>query len=113
MVCQNGIDIRSHLTEQSDAVYFFKYKFPRCTYEQLTGTICPSCGLTRSVATLYKGNLQLSLSYNNAGIFLVIYSLIQTLLRLVPIMYKKEWLPWFDISQLILSFVILELYLFT
>jgi len=100
-------------SEQSDAVYLFKYKFPRCTYKQLTGTVCPSCGLTRSVAALYRGNLQLSLFYNKAGIFLVIFSLIQTLLRLVPVIYKKEWLPWFDISQLILSFVILELYLFT
>ncbi|MBN1932299.1 MAG: DUF2752 domain-containing protein [Desulfobacterales bacterium] len=99
-------------SKQSDKVRFFNVQLPECAIHRTTGFKCPTCGLTRSISALYHENLHSSLYYNKAGILLVIYFLLQTLLRFIPIFFKKKWVPWFDISQLILSFVFLKIYFF-
>ena len=39
-----------------------------CLFTTATGIQCPACGLTRSVASIARGDLSMSLSYHPAGI---------------------------------------------
>ncbi|MEW4453978.1 DUF2752 domain-containing protein [Bremerella sp. JC817] len=48
---------------------------PPCTLVQLTGTRCPSCGMTTSWSHLMKGNVWGSLKANSAGCLLGLLSL--------------------------------------
>ncbi len=48
---------------------------PPCTLVQLTGTRCPSCGMTTSWSHLMKGNVWGSLKANTAGCLLGLISL--------------------------------------
>ena len=42
-----------------------------CLFSTVTGIQCPSCGLTRSVVAVLRGDLALSIAYHPAGIALV------------------------------------------
>ncbi|WP_158261366.1 MULTISPECIES: DUF2752 domain-containing protein [Pirellulaceae] len=48
---------------------------PPCTLVQLTGTRCPSCGMTTSWSHLMKGNVWGSLKANTAGCVLGVIAL--------------------------------------
>lgn len=76
------------------------WKPPVCSIRQRTGHDCPSCGLTRSIVTLYRGDWDLSRSYHPAGCLVVLFILVELLLRLVVIRTKLAWVPWGDIGQL-------------
>jgi hypothetical protein len=39
-----------------------------CLFSTFTGIQCPACGLTRSVASIARGDLEASLAYHPAGI---------------------------------------------
>ncbi len=39
-----------------------------CLFSTATGIQCPACGLTRSVASIARGDLEASLAYHPAGI---------------------------------------------
>ena len=39
-----------------------------CLFSTATGTQCPACGITRSVAAIARGDLSMSLAYHPAGI---------------------------------------------
>ena len=41
-----------------------------CPLFSLTGVHCPTCGLTRSVLAMVRGDLNMSLTYHPAGILL-------------------------------------------
>lgn len=49
---------------------------PPCTLVQLTGTRCPSCGMTTSWSHLMKGNVWGSLKANTAGCLLGLIALL-------------------------------------
>jgi hypothetical protein len=49
---------------------------PPCTFKQMLGAECPSCGLSRSFAALSHGKWSDSLGYNRAG----------------PVIYAAFWL---------------------
>lgn len=78
--------------------------------QQYPGLPCSSCGLTRSVVSLYHGNLEASLDYNPAGLFIILLAVIQLLFRilLLKFMVKNPWLSWFDLVQLSLCGVLIR-----
>ena len=39
-----------------------------CLFSAVTGIQCPACGITRSVASIARGDLAMSLAYHPAGI---------------------------------------------
>ncbi len=39
-----------------------------CLFSTVTGIQCPACGITRSVASIARGDLSMSLAYHPAGI---------------------------------------------
>jgi hypothetical protein len=45
---------------------------PPCTFKELTGLPCPSCGMTTSFALLVRGDLMSSLRANAAGTVLAV-----------------------------------------
>lgn len=49
---------------------------PPCTLVQLTGTRCPSCGMTTSWSYLMKGNLVGSVRANSAGCLIGLIALL-------------------------------------
>ena len=49
--------------------------FPRCTFYDLTGKPCPSCGLTTSFALLMHGDVVNSLRANAVGTLLALFCL--------------------------------------
>jgi len=46
--------------------------FPSCTFHELTGYSCLTCGLTRSVLALIRGDLASSIGHHLMGPFLVL-----------------------------------------
>lgn len=38
-------------------------EIPKCTFRRVTGLYCPGCGMTRSVKTLLRGDILLSVYY--------------------------------------------------
>lgn len=87
----------------------YKIHLPTCEVLKRTGHVCPGCGLTRSIVTLYQGNLELSLRYHKSGILVIMFLILQTCLRLLPILSKVSWIPWFDIFQITLSGALIAL----
>jgi lysophospholipid acyltransferase (LPLAT)-like uncharacterized protein len=49
--------------------------FPRCTFYDLTGVPCPSCGMTTSFALLVRGDVLNSLRANSVGTLLAVFCL--------------------------------------
>jgi hypothetical protein len=49
--------------------------FPRCTFYDLTGVPCPSCGMTTSFALLVRGDVVNSLRANSVGTLLALVCL--------------------------------------
>jgi len=82
--------------------YINSLLFPGCFVEQHTGHICPSCGLTRSILALYEGDFSKSRFYHPYGFLILLVFSGELILRLLPLIYKNIWIPWFDLSQMIL-----------
>jgi Protein of unknown function (DUF2752) len=61
---------------------------------------CSSCGLTRSVVSLYHFDLDSALAYNRAGVLIVVLSVLQFLLRFPLFFWKSSALCWVDLFQL-------------
>lgn len=72
-----------------------------CFYKIHTGEPCPTCGLTHSILSLYRGHLQESISYHSYGYLFFILLIIQLCLRVVPYIYIRIWIPYVDISQML------------
>jgi hypothetical protein len=72
---------------------------PECTFKQLTGKPCPSCGMTTSFALFVRGDLANAMRANSVGLllavfcfFLVPYSLICSLRGRYLGLLSMEWL---------------------
>ncbi len=69
-------------------VLFFKptsreHILPSCQYVLKAGKECPSCGLTRSILSLYQGNIKDSIAFHPGGIALVGFLVIQIPAQLI------------------------------
>ena len=74
---------------------------------------CSSCGLTRSVVSLYHFNFSSSLTYNKAGFLVVFLAIVQFFLRFPLIFWKSSNLCWFDLIQLVFCGLIIRVFLDT
>ncbi|MFZ4583339.1 MAG: DUF2752 domain-containing protein [Paludibacter sp.] len=63
-----------------------------CLIKQVTTIPCPSCGSTRSVLSLFSGNLKQAIYWNPFGIILVLMMIITPFWILYDSLTKKETL---------------------
>ncbi|WP_116787734.1 DUF2752 domain-containing protein [Flavobacterium psychrotrophum] len=68
------------------------HSFTPCVFKAVTGVPCPSCGITRSLTTLAKGDLIMAAYINPLGLFAACIMLITPLWLLYDISLKKETL---------------------
>ena len=78
----------------------FLLNAPSCFVMKHTEKPCPTCGLTHSIISLYKGNFQESVTQHAWGYIFVFILIIQLCLRIVPLISKKVWIPYVDITQM-------------
>jgi len=65
-----------------------KSEYPlRCIHEQVTGEPCPSCGLSRSFSSIIRGNLDQALMYNEYGMRIFLFFLLQLVMRISNIVF--------------------------
>lgn len=78
----------------------------QCSVKAQTGKPCPTCGLTRSILLLYKGKFQESLVQYSYGYLFVLLLVVQLFLRLIPFLADSLWVPYMDITQMIVCGVL-------
>jgi hypothetical protein len=77
-----------------------------CRWLQLTGHYCPSCGLTRALQYLYRGDLQASLDLHPAAFWLVGLSLAQLALRIpVDRASHRQWVFLADLAVILATYL--------
>ncbi|MHC5824109.1 MAG: DUF2752 domain-containing protein [Nostoc sp.] len=74
---------------------------------------CSSCGLTRSVVSLYHFDLDAALAFNKAGILIVALAIAQFFLRFPLLFWKSSGLCWFDLIQLVACGLVIRVFLDT
>jgi hypothetical protein len=83
---------------------------PPCTFKELTGLPCPSCGMTTSFALLVRGDVWHSLQANSVGTVLALFCLALIPWSLVCAIWGR---PWFVVSleraltRVVIGFLIL------
>ena len=80
-----------------------------CFVKKHTGESCPTCGLTHSILSLYKGHFQESVAQHVWGYLCVAVLVIQICLRIVPLVCNQVWIPYIDIAQIFFCGLILKL----
>ncbi|NDI99164.1 DUF2752 domain-containing protein [Flavobacterium sp. LaA7.5] len=65
---------------------------PVCFFKNITGIPCPSCGNTRSVLTLMKGNIKDAVLINPLGLIVAAILLVFPFWLLYDLAYKKDTL---------------------
>jgi hypothetical protein len=73
-----------------------------CFVKTHTGEPCPTCGLTRSILLLYKGHFQESVFQYTYGYLFVLILILQLFFRAIPLLSSGVWIPYVDITQMIL-----------
>jgi len=63
-----------------------------CPLRAATGIPCPLCGMTRSVVAAVHGHLMTSLTFNPAGILVVLAAVLLVVLRPRRIVIRGPWL---------------------
>lgn len=64
--------------------------FSLCIFKNVTGIPCPSCGTTRAIQLILKGNITESLYMNPFGIIVVLLMIIAPLWILYDVIDKKN-----------------------
>jgi len=62
-----------------------------CPFKLLTGLPCPGCGITKSIISLYKGDVMNSLSYHIFGPFVILFCLVSLAVLITELITKKEY----------------------
>lgn len=61
-----------------------------CVFKRVTGIACPSCGSTRSVVSIIKGNFKAALLINPLGIIIALLMLAFPLWLVSDVVLKKD-----------------------
>jgi len=64
--------------------------FGVCLFKQVTGIPCPSCGSTRSVLALLRGDFAGALFWNPFGILIILILIISPVWMIYDIVLRKE-----------------------
>lgn len=63
-----------------------------CPLKMLTGFPCPGCGITKSLVYFYEGDLERSFTFHLFGPFVILFSLVTTVVLSSELITKKEYL---------------------
>lgn len=74
--------------------YIIKY-VPVCFWQKNFGIICPSCGSTRCIISLFTGNFKEAFFYHPFLFIFIIYFILLDILYIVNTLTKKKYLKWF------------------
>lgn len=78
-----------------------------CLYEEITGTSCPTCGLTKSIVSVSHFNFIDAITFNRAGILIYLLFVLQIPYR-IGLIFKK---PGLFNNKIIKSFSKIYIYL--
>lgn len=70
-----------------------------CFNNKIIGESCNFCGITRSILSLYKGDIVSSMKYNVGGLLFVIFIIIQVMIRFIFYISKWKYAIILDFSQ--------------
>lgn len=70
--------------------YSKQIHFGFCIFKNVTGIPCPSCGTTRAIELILKGNITESLYMNPFGIIVITLMTIAPFWILYDVIYKKD-----------------------
>ena len=87
-------------------------EFVKCCILEKTGKRCGACGITRSIFTLYNGNLESSVRNNPAGVVLIGLLLSELLLRFKLRKFYCFRVMKYDILHLVFIGLVLIQYLY-
>lgn len=77
-------------------VFQFKYhiidklSFRMCIFKKVTTIPCPSCGSTRSVLELFRGNVIEAISFNPLGLIIITILMVAPVWILFDLILKKD-----------------------
>jgi len=92
------------LPNDSSTVKFIK--LPECFVKKETGKLCPSCGLTRSITYIYRGDWSKSKTFHPYGFIFFIWLIFQLLIRILLIFKISNLIVFLDLTQLLLFMII-------
>jgi hypothetical protein len=61
-----------------------------CIFKKVTGYPCPACGSTRSMLSLFQGDIRSALMLNPVGLVLFVIIVLAPLLILYDLVFKRE-----------------------
>ncbi len=67
---------------------------PNCPLRTWTGRPCPTCGLTRSVESLLKGNWQEAVNFHPFGPLLLVLGLVSLVGSALPAEPRRRFIAW-------------------
>lgn len=91
---------------------FIKFGFGiPCPFYKLTGYMCPGCGMTRAIASMWRLDFKAALEYNALSLsvfpLMCLYMLIRWLKETIK---KQDGFSWWEYTFLILVFIVLVKY---
>jgi len=96
------------------AIYLYRYGNPFfCPVKKFTELYCPGCGSGRSAYYLIHGNIIKALRYNALFVLFFPFAVYYLLKFYVSILFKKEILPFFCITQKMSLVITMVLIIFT
>ena len=83
-----------------------------CLFERLTGLLCPACGITRSILSIYDFKIIDSLKFNSNGLLISISFLLQIPMRIV-VLTNENYFPLIEkISRIMTRLIISTLFIY-
>ena len=61
-----------------------------CAFKSVAGIECPSCGMSRSFTAALHGNFKLAYSYNNSGVWILVFVLTQIVARAFMLFIERK-----------------------
>jgi hypothetical protein len=80
-----------------------------CPFKMLTGFPCPGCGITKSILSVYQGNLAASFGYHIFGLFVVIFCVFLIPLLIWELITERDYFNNFFYSKKLAIFLALVL----
>jgi hypothetical protein len=69
-----------------------QFRWAPCSFQQLTGWHCPSCGMTTSFSHFIRGHWQSSIRANSTGFFMALFCAFQIPWSLISVKKSRLWL---------------------
>ena len=83
-------------------------ELPECFVKVETGKLCPSCGLTKSIVYIYRGDLSKSKTFHPFGFLFFIWLMLQLIIRILLTFKISELIAFIDVAQLLIFILIFK-----